>query len=91
MQIKEIADSRYNHGTRTEIIATVTVQHEIAFSPGDVVTLLNSLASDSMAKVINHIGSIFNKDQFAEACAVDDLDEDGKQFIEDMYYFTHHN
>ena len=89
MKITKIADTRINHGTRPEIIATVTIEHEIAFHPEDVLSVLEEMASDSMAKLINQIGATFNKDQFAECYAADDLSDDGKQFIDDMYYFIH--
>lgn len=86
-QINEIHGSHYNHGVQPEIIATICVEHEIRFKPEDIIALLNNIASDSMAKIINTIGESFNKDQFAECRAADDLDEHGKRFIEDMHYF----
>jgi uncharacterized protein YaiI (UPF0178 family) len=86
MKITKIADSHINHGA-DKIIMTVTIDHEVAFSPADVVKVLEACASDNMAKVINQLGAIFNKDQFAECYAANDIDEQGREFIENMHYF----
>ena len=64
-------------------------QHEIEFNPEDIIAILKSCWSDDMAKVISKIGEIFNKDQMAECMGADDLNEHGKEFVENMYYFLH--
>lgn len=89
MKITKIADSRINHGTTDEIIMTCTVEHEVAFKTEDVIKVLEACASDSMAKVINHLGEIFNKDQFAQCYSVKDLNSAGIEFIDNMHYFIH--
>lgn len=86
-QIREIANTHLNHGRVPEIVMTCTVKHEVAFTPEDVLTILGSMASDSMAKIINQLGKSFNADQMAECYSVADLDEHGIEFIESMAFF----
>ena len=87
MQIRKIADTMVNHGTQKQIIMKCTIDHEVGFNCEDIIKILKGCSSDSMAKVINEIGKNFNLDQMAECYAVNDLDENGKQFINDMFYF----
>jgi len=83
----KIVESRYNHGITSEIVMTCTVPVEVAIKSEHIVMLLQELASDSMAKVINALGEQFNKDEFAECYSVNDLNEEGILFIENMHYF----
>jgi len=85
--IPEIETSRWNHGTQSNIIATVTCKHEIEFHPEDIIRLLQCCGSDSIAKIINKLGSIFNQYEIDCCYASDDLDEAGKKFIEDMAFY----
>lgn len=87
--IPKIEMSRWNHGEVPEIVCTVTTAHEVAFKPEDIVRVLMAAASNDMAKVINAIGAVFNMDQFAEAYAADALNEVGREFIDNMYFFLH--
>ncbi|RLB94068.1 MAG: hypothetical protein DRH26_02260 [Deltaproteobacteria bacterium] len=87
MRIKEISDTHINHGYQKEIIMKCTIDHEVEFKCADIIKILKGCASDSMSKVINEIGKNFNLDQMAECYAADDLNEHGKRFIEDMFYF----
>jgi len=89
VNIPKIEHSSWNHGSRPELICTITTSHEIAFTPDDIVRVLITAASDDMAKVINSIGAIFNLDQFAEACAVDDLNPQGRELIDSLHFFMH--
>jgi hypothetical protein len=90
-KIIKLEDSRYNHGTGPEIVATVTVEHEILFTPDDIVSLLSKIASDSIAKLINCIGKNIDQDGLTWAYVPEDLDEHGKKFIDDIHYYLHAN
>lgn len=83
----KLESTKYNHGQREEIIMTCTVNHEVAFKAEDIVNMLKNLASDDMAKVINIIGKEFNNYEMTESYAADDLDQEGRDFIEKMHYF----
>ena len=85
--ISDITTTMRNHGVYPNIIATVTTKHEIEFKPKDILDLLANCGSDDMAKIVNELGKIFNKQQMVEAYAVNDFDEHGKEFIDNMYYF----
>ncbi len=85
--MKKLNSSHVNHGTKKGIVSTVTEQHEIEFNPSDIIELLMSTCSDDLAKLINKLGEIYNKDQMSECYSVEDLDDQGKEFIESMYYF----
>lgn len=88
----ELNSTKYNYGgERHEIIMTCTVNHEVAFKPEDIVNMLKNLASDDMAKVINIMGKEFNTYELTQAYSADDLNQDGKDFIEKMYYFISDN
>lgn len=85
--ITDIQSSHMNHGEQANIIATVTTTHEVEFSTKDILTLLSSCGSDDLAKLVNELGRIFNPQGMTQAYSVNDLNEDGKTFIENMYFF----
>ena len=87
----KLETSRYNQGLMPEIVMTCTVEHEVAFKPEDIVKMLFEIGSDDMAKIINEIGYIFNKQELDQCYSVEDLDQEGRDFIEKMAYFIKEN
>ena len=85
--MKKLNSSHVNHGTKKGIVSTVTEQHEIEFNPSDIIELLMSTCSDDLAKLINKLGEIYNKDQMCQCYSVDDLDDNGAEFVKNMHYF----
>ena len=91
MSIPKIVSSRWNHGLEPRIVCTVTAEHEIAFHPEDIIKVLMAAGSDDMAKIINSLAVIFNRDQLAEAYAADDLSAEAREFIDSIHFFMHAN
>lgn len=91
MSVLKIERSNYNHGDQSIIFAKVTGDIEFELNPEDIITLLMEHSSDVLAKLINTLGKIYNKPessgQLAQAYSIDDIDADGKEFIENMNYF----
>lgn len=86
--MKKLNPSRLNHGAVKTIISTVACDHEIEFHPDDIIKLLESCCSDHLAYLINWLGKIYNEYEITEAYSVDDLNDEGEKFIENMYYFN---
>jgi len=84
MSVPEIKRSRYNRGN-SSIVTTVTGDVELNIN--DIIALLREGCSDVLAKLINTLGQIYNSEQMTQCCSIDDIDADGKEFIENMNYF----
>jgi len=68
--ITDILSSHLNHGERSHIIATVTSTHEIEITAKDILNLLANCGSDDMAKLVNELGRLFNKQELDVCYAV---------------------
>ena len=88
-RVPEIHPTKWNHGNPPALVMTCEVPIEVSFESDDIVRLLNSCDSSSMAKIVNAMGRAFNQSELAECYAADDLDDDGRQFVDSMYYFLH--
>jgi len=93
MSILSIGVSYCNYNNPDSIVAEVT--GDVKLKVEDIITLLMEHNSQNLAKLINTLGKIYNKPessgQLAQACSIDDIDADGKEFIENMNYFLKAN
>lgn len=89
----ELKETRRNHGNREGVILKLVSKQDFVITIKDIVKmiLIDSINSDTMAKLINVLGLVNKQYQSTTCWSVDDLNEDGKQFILDMAYFIKDN
>jgi len=89
MSILAVGSSCYNCKDSDSIIVEVT--GDVKLEVEDIIKLLMEHNSQTLAKLINTLGKIYNKPehsgQLAQVYAMADIDTDGKEFIENMNYF----
>jgi len=85
-----LSESRLNNGCRPGVVLKLTTEQDIEISIDHIVEMIAgepSMASDNMAKLINAMGVLNKKYQLTSCDSVDDLNDNGKDFIRDMNYF----
>ena len=84
--IPKITHSKWNHSgiTSGKLVATVTMDHEVALDINDILSMLGESSSDSISRLINHIGK--TRHPMDLAVAMTELDEHGSELVKDMYW-----